>query len=220
MITLDTFAVDHHARATAVAVAGRQFHFFLPAQIEDFIPEEGDTAAFPLWAKIWPASLVLADWLATRPVASGCRILEIGAGLGVVSVVGATFGHTITCSEHDPQALAFLRANAQANRCPDLPVIDLDWNRRLPVDGFDVILGSEVTYRQADFPCLERLFNTLLHPGGTIVLASEIRKTSLAFLDRINPSYTIKAGQKVLRSEDQQIKVMLCQLQKRLEAEG
>lgn len=212
MITLDTFAADHCARSVPLTIAGRHFSFFVPERIEPFMVDGGSSADFPLWAKIWPASLVLADYLAARPIVPACRILEIGAGLGVVSVTAAAFGHTITCSEHNPHALDFLKANAGANRCPDLPVIALDWNRPLPDHRYDLILGSEVVYRETDFDPLERLFRALLTPGGTIVLASEIRKTSLMFCDRLAAAYEIKAGQKVLRCGDQQIKVMLCQL--------
>jgi len=215
MTTIDTFTVDHHAGSVPLTIAGRHFSFFVPERLEPFMDDGGDVAQFPLWAKIWPASLVLADHLAARPVVPDCRILEIGAGLGVVGVVAAAFGHTITCSEHSPHALAFLKANALANNCPNLSILALDWHRPLPDHRFDLILGSEVVYRETDFDPLERLFRALLRPGGTVILTSEIRKTSLMFYDRLSATYDIKAGQKVLRGQDQQLKVMFCQLQPR-----
>ena len=38
----------------------------------------------PFWAKVWEASFVLAYFLGRQPVVPGRRILEIGAGIGVV----------------------------------------------------------------------------------------------------------------------------------------
>ena len=48
--------------------------------------------------------LVLSGYLAGLPPDVNRRFLEIGAGVGLVSIVAATFGHQITMTEYNSDA--------------------------------------------------------------------------------------------------------------------
>ncbi|MFH1491552.1 MAG: methyltransferase, partial [Pseudomonadota bacterium] len=109
-------------------------------------------------------------------------------------------------------ALAFARANALNNGCPDLEIIRLDWNSPDLKGPFDTILGSEVVYHERHFDALSGLFEKFLKPGGEVILASEMRKPSLEFVNKNQESYQLKARRKVLRSMDTEIPVILCRM--------
>jgi len=77
-----------------------------------------DEAAFaeneflPYWAELWPAAMLLADAL---PDVAGLRVVELGCGLGVPSLVAAARGAQVTSTDWSPDAIELLRDNAERN---------------------------------------------------------------------------------------------------------
>ena len=211
-LSLDEFQREYETDFSPVTIRNRRFQFFVPKSIERFLHPDDPFEQFPLWAKIWDASLILADELASLPVSPGATFLEIGCGLGLVGVVAASFGHKVTMTEHDAHALAFARANALLNELDRLSVGPLDWNKPALNETFDFIVGSEIIYHERDFHPIGELFRRLLKPGGEIMLCSEIRSTNMGFLGLLQDSYEIKARKKTLRSEVKNVSVMLCHL--------
>ncbi|MFT0548958.1 class I SAM-dependent methyltransferase [Allopusillimonas ginsengisoli] len=78
------------------------------------------SASWPLFGLMWPSGVQLATQLAQRRVCPDERILEIGCGLGLASLVGQRRGAHITASDCHPLAEIFLDANAKLN---DLPLL-------------------------------------------------------------------------------------------------
>jgi predicted nicotinamide N-methyase len=107
----------------------------------------------PYWAELWPASLALA---AALPDVAGLRVVELGCGLGVPSLVAAARGADVTATDWADDAVELLRRNAARN---DL-VLRAEvrdwrepWNER-----FDLALAADVLYEQRNVePLLERL---------------------------------------------------------------
>ena len=100
-----------------MTVRGQHYTFRIPLDIDRFMDADDPMHNFPLWARIWKASWILADHLAGMPMEAAGSILEIGSGLGVASIVAASRGHRVTMTEYDEDALAFARANAAINGC-------------------------------------------------------------------------------------------------------
>ena len=212
MPSLEEFQKEYETDVSPVAIRNRRFQFLVPKSIDRFLNPDDPFEQFPLWAKVWDASLILADELASLPVRAGTTFVEIGCGLGLVGVVAASFGHNVTLTEYDPHALAFARANALLNGLAGLRVMPLDWNQPELNETFDFVIGSEIIYHERDFDPIRRLFEKLLKPGGEVILCAEIRKTNMSFLGLLQDSYTIKARKKTLRSEAKNLSVMLCHL--------
>jgi len=164
---------------------------------------------FPLWAKLWPASWVLAGYLAEVPVAAEKDFLEIGGGVGLASIVAASFGHRITMTENNPDALQFARANALINECPQLDIQALDWNHPRLTGQWDYIIASEVSYREEDMPALLALFKNSLKTSGEVILAGEMRKLSKDFYKALETMFDIRVLKKILRSDDEQINIFV-----------
>ncbi len=202
MFSIETFHQEYETETTEVVVHGKKFSILLPKYLDRFINPIDVLHDFPLWAKIWKASWLLSAYLADLPQDPRKRFLEIGAGVGLVSIVAATFGHQITMTEYNPDALNFARANAHFNNCPSLPIFKLDWHHPQIKGKFDTIVASEITYKMEDFIPLIQLFKLYLRPGGEIILASEMRKTGKELYKFLKTDFDIKVEKKSLRSQN------------------
>jgi predicted nicotinamide N-methyase len=209
MFSLESFQKEYETETTEVVVKDRKFKILLPKSLARFINTQDVFHEFPLWAKIWPASWVLADYIAGMPVEAKKQFLELGAGAGLVSIVVASFGHRITMSEYDDDALRFARANALINECSRLPIVDLDWNRPQSPGRFDYIVASEVTYKKENCQPLVELLKACLKPDGEVILAGEMRKTSMDFYKELETGFNISVQKKILRSDNEKVNIYL-----------
>ena len=113
----------------------------------------------------WASSIILAERICWEPSSfqfdsldrPGIRILELGAGTGLLSIVASKIlpSAEIIATDYHPHVLANLRSNISTNvsgqdRSP-ISVYALDWSNP-PADGrfsegsFDVILAADVIY--------------------------------------------------------------------------
>ena len=138
-----------------------QFH----DPLDDALDLGISSATWPLFGLLWPSGMHLAERMARRPV-TGERILEIGCGLGLASLVAHRRGALVTASDCHPLARAFLDENARLNGLPPLSYRHGLWGRAaLREDGlpvltaakdaqlvglFDLIVGSDILYERDD----------------------------------------------------------------------
>ncbi|HEV7641105.1 MAG TPA: methyltransferase domain-containing protein [Gaiellaceae bacterium] len=107
----------------------------------------------PYWAELWPASIALA---AALPDVTGLRVVELGCGLGVPSLVAAARGAEVTATDWASDAIDLLRENADRNGL-ELHAELRDW-RDPWTERFDLALAADVLYEQRNVePLLERL---------------------------------------------------------------
>jgi predicted nicotinamide N-methyase len=103
-------------------------------------------AQWPLFGLLWPSARILADAMHTFEL-EGRRILEIGCGLALASLVVHRRCGDITASDHHPLAAAFLLENLRLNQLPQMKYESGDWSGANPGLGqFDLIIGSDVLY--------------------------------------------------------------------------
>ena len=105
-------------------------------------------ALWGLFGQVWPSGRLLAEAMSTHEVA-GKRVLELGCGLGLSSLVLQRRKADITASDHHPLAELFLQRNARQNQLPLVVYHDLPWaipDARL--GRFDLIIGSDILYER------------------------------------------------------------------------
>jgi len=119
------------------------------------------SAAWPMFGLSWPSGVALAARLARHPVRPGERILELGCGLALPSLVGHRRGADVTASDCHPLAAGFLRANLRLNTLASMDYRHGQWNvtaRKRIRDGrhsgsvvrgrYDLIIGSDLLYER------------------------------------------------------------------------
>jgi 2-polyprenyl-3-methyl-5-hydroxy-6-metoxy-1,4-benzoquinol methylase len=195
-----------------VEIHGRRLQFIKPKEIDCFIDPDDPLKGFPLWAKMWEASAVLAEYMAHLPAVPPLQILELGAGLGVAGITAATFGHRVTITEYDSHALEFLNANALLNHCTDTAIRRLDWARPDLEGHFDLIIGSEIVYSLSSIDLLAVVFQKYLRPQGRIVLAEGVRATGVRFWERMAAGFDIRVRKTSLRCENEKRTILLFEM--------
>jgi predicted nicotinamide N-methyase len=110
--------------------------------------EEGDPPP-PYWAYQWAGGLVLAHYFLHRPESvAGLRVLDLGAGSGIVGIAAAKAGAAaVICADVDPHAIAALGLNGAANGVV-LEVVGRDMIDG-PVPDVDIVAVGDLYYEQA-----------------------------------------------------------------------
>lgn len=129
------------------------------------------SATWPLFGMLWPAGRALAEEMVHIPI-DGLRILEVGCGIGLVSLALQRRGADITASDHHPLAGEFLRHNAELNGLPSPRYRTAQWAG--PNEGlghFDLIVGSDVLYERDHPALLANFIAAHAHPAATVMVA-------------------------------------------------
>jgi predicted nicotinamide N-methyase len=105
--------------------------------------------AAPYWAYPWPGGMALARYLLDRPQnAAGRRVLDLGAGCGLVAIAAAMAGATdVLAAEIDSVGCEALRLNAAANSV-EVRIIEEDVTKGDP-PAVDLIAAGDVFYDPA-----------------------------------------------------------------------
>jgi ETFB lysine methyltransferase len=175
----------------------------------DFVRDD----RLPYWADLWPSSRVLADYLLqtervpdharphaqpagvqdqlqpaaaqsrTRRGAMAPSLLELGCGLGLVTMAAMRAGYDVLATDYYEDALRFTRANAARALGREPTTRHVDW-RDFPTDlrGFDRIVAADVLYEKTYPPLLSAAIARALTPGGEAIIADPGRIAAPDFL--------------------------------------
>lgn len=104
------------------------------------------SALWPIFGVIWPSSLVLAHFIVDYETGSK-RILEIGCGMALSSLLLNKQCADITATDYHPEVHKFLQRNTSLNGDSDIAFEQVDWTSKKDKLGhFDLIIGSDLLY--------------------------------------------------------------------------
>ena len=132
--------------------------------------------------------MALARHISKEGLLTGRRVVELGCGVGLPSVVTLDLGARVTATDHYAAALDFVRYNARANLGFEPETRVLDWHTPRTdglKDPFELVLAADVLYERRNVSALADLIPTLLAPSGEVLLADPHRKDTPAFLEKI-----------------------------------
>lgn len=130
---------------------------------------------------VWDSSQVLAHLMIDVEI-EGRRILELGCGMALSSLLLNRRGGDITATDYHPEAGVFLLANTRLNEDSDIPFFRADWNDTFgDHEHFDLIIGSDVLYERSHLEPLARFIQNFAKPLCEIILVDPGRKQQGAF---------------------------------------
>lgn len=142
----------------------------------------GGEEDWPVYGQVWPAALLLCETLAKQwplwPTPPG-RVLEIGCGLGLPSLLAAKLGAKVLASDRHSDVEEFMKAQRRSNslsqselayerfdfhKADEIPESIQNWDP-------DLILASDILYEPAHYPAIIQTLISLMKPGRRLILA-------------------------------------------------
>lgn len=167
----------YDTRITTVHVGGHCYRLRVLSDNQQFSDPDGrgdrlgiSSAQWSLFGQVWPVGQLLAEAMDTAEM-EGKRILELGCGIGLPSLVLQRRGAEVVASDIHPLAEPFLAYNSALNELPSVHFRQLGWDKALPSLGdFDKIIGSDLLYERDHPALLAAVIERHARPQAEIVL--------------------------------------------------
>lgn len=142
-------------------------------------------SGWPLFGQVWPSARVLALAMHSHAI-EGKRILEIGAGLALASLVIHRRAGDVTVTDWHPLTETFLQENLLANGLGPLPYKPGNWalddaSGASGLGRFDLIIGSDVLYERQQPAQLARFIDQHATLHAEIIIVDPDRSNRSAF---------------------------------------
>ena len=152
------------------------------SDIDDVAANLGiSSASWPLFGVVWASSEVLAHLLFEYQV-DGKRILEVGCGIGLSSLILNQRLADITATDHHPEAEQFLQHNALLNDGREIPFVRTGWGDDISELGlFDLVVGSDLLYEGDHVELLAGFIDQHAQPHCEVILVDPGRSYHARF---------------------------------------
>jgi predicted nicotinamide N-methyase len=128
------------------------------------------SATWPLFGVIWASGEVLAHVMFDYEI-TGKRILEVGCGIALASLVLNQRLADITATDYHPEAERFLIENVKLNRGKEIPFVRAGWDdEESSLSEFDLIIGSDLLYERGHAEMLSGFINQHAKPHCEVIL--------------------------------------------------
>lgn len=150
--------------------------------------EDQEASAFPYWSRVWPAALGMGEFLSLHPELFRRKtVLEIGAGLGLPSLLCAQEAGSVLCTDHSVDAVEYARASAALNGLEHFRAQTFDWTSGDAPIACEVLLLSDINYAPESFASIIALLDAYITGGTLVILSTPHRLSAREFVRRIEP---------------------------------
>ncbi|MFL9483109.1 class I SAM-dependent methyltransferase [Chitinophagaceae bacterium LWZ2-11] len=150
--------------------------------------KESENVVKPYWAKIWPASLAMSQFLVKYPnYIKGKTVVELAAGLGLPTLIASKYANEICCSDYLPEAVEVIKKSVEYNSITNVECKVLNWHYLPETLKPEVLLMSDVNYEPDEFNVLYKVFMQFLNTGTTIILSTPQRLIAKPFIEKLLP---------------------------------
>jgi predicted nicotinamide N-methyase len=140
------------------------------------------SALWPIFGIVWPSGLVLAHHIINYEMKSK-RVLEIGCGTALSSLLLNKRDADITATDYHPEAEVFLNRNTELNGDKLIPFERTGWADNNDTLGrFDLIIGSDLLYEDEHIQLLTEFIQQHANPACEVIIVDpgRGRKNKLA----------------------------------------
>ncbi len=128
------------------------------------------SASWPIFGIVWPSSLVLAHYMMDFKT-EGMRILEIGCGIALSSLLLNQRHADITATDYHPEVEFFLERNTLLNNGNHIAFERVDWaNDKSKLGLFDLIIGSDLLYEDQHVQMLATFIQKHANPRCEVII--------------------------------------------------
>lgn len=144
------------------------------------------SALWPLFGVVWPSSLVLAHYISDYQT-EGKRILEIGCGMALSSLLLNEKNADITATDYHPEVEFFLQRNTHLNNGKAISFERAGWADETDLLGhFDLIIGSDLLYEDQHIALLASFIESHANPSCEVILVDPGRGRKNKFSSKMN----------------------------------
>lgn len=144
------------------------------------------SATWSMFGVVWDSSQVLANYVLELEV-SGKRILEIGCGVGLTSLLLNQCDMDITATDHHPEAEQMLQRNTLLNHGSAIPFVRTGWDEgNTGLGQFDLIVGSDLLYDRRHLEVLALFIDQHAKHHAEIVIVDPGRGECARFSKLLN----------------------------------
>lgn len=148
----------------------------------DLNPTLGISSAnWSLFGVIWPSAIILANLMDDYDIKDK-RILEVGCGIALSSLVLNHRHANITTTDFNPEVEVFLEENTRINEGIKIPFECANWaNADDTLGKFDLIIASDILYEKFHLEDLSRFLNEHTNETCEIIIVDPGRGNHAKF---------------------------------------
>lgn len=140
-----------------------------------------NSTLWSIFGVIWDSSQILARYMHDFQI-EGKKILEVGGGLGLTSLVLNQRLADITCTDYHPEVGNFLEVNTSLNSDRAIPYFQADWaNITENNQKFDLIIGSDLLYEANHAVLLSTFLESYAKDNCEIIIVDPGRRHLKSF---------------------------------------
>ncbi|WP_242637581.1 class I SAM-dependent methyltransferase [Desulfobacter hydrogenophilus] len=169
------------------------------------------SATWPLFGVVWPSSQVLARLMLDYYV-NGKRVLEVGCGIALASLILNKRSADITATDYHPETEGFLAHNVKLNDGEKIPFVRTGWaDLDDDLGKFDLIIGSDILYEVEHVNLLSAFINRHAQGYCDVIIVDPRRGNHAKFSKKMaGLGYT--CSQKKANQTDDMGKIVICQV--------
>lgn len=204
----DTASIElgYPVRRERWTLAGRRFDVTWPADMDALLDAPETQRRFdrddymPYWAQPWPIAVLMAERVLAGPGGARREAIELGCGVGIVSIAAAYADWRIVATDYDADAVRFARLNAERSGVMLADARVLDYRERPAAPAYDLILGSDLLYERKKVEPVAAWIAAALRPGGEALIGDPNRSAADGLPDALAAlglSAEVEAGETV-----------------------
>ncbi len=141
---------------------------------------------WPLFGVVWESSEILAEKMLEFDI-KGKRILEIGCGMALSSLLLNSRDADITATDYHPEVASYLADNVKLNNGKEIPFLRTGWENLADesLGEFDALIGADILYERQHVNLLTDFIHRHSKPECEVIIVDPGRGHHAPFSKRM-----------------------------------